>query len=153
MTIAWRFVKVKHVPGAFDGEGARRYGGRWNRKGITVVYVSESIALASLEEFVHVGYEGRKIEYAYIKVVIPDEVNIDTLKSLPADWRESPPPVSTQDIGTAWVQEGTSAVLKIPSAIIPVEFNYMFNIFHPDFRKIKTDKPVPFNFDLRMWKA
>ncbi len=153
MTIAWRFVKAKHALKAFDGEGARRYGGRWNRGGIAVVYISQSLALASLEEFVHLGDEGKKLKFVYFKVEIPDNIRIDQLTTLPGDWRNEPPSNSTQDMGTEWVKRNTSAVLKIPSAVVPIEFNYMLNIAHPDFKKIKIYDPVAFRFDPRMWKA
>ena len=59
---------------------------------------------------------------------------------------------STQDIGAQWVKSGSSAVLRVPSVLVPEEFNYLLNISHPDFKKIKIDDSVPFRFDPRMWK-
>lgn len=153
MTIAYRCVKADDARKAFNGEGARLWGGRWNRKGTAVVSVAESLALASLEKFVQLGDEGRNLKFVYIKVEIPDDVKIEQLPVLPTDWRSTPPSDSTQSAGTAWVEGNTSTVLKIPSALVTIEFNYMLNIAHPDFKKIKIYEPVDFSFDPRMWKV
>lgn len=154
MTTVWRLVKAGHAPTAFDGEGARKDPGRWNHKGIAVVYVSESKALAALEVFVNTGDEGNHIKYVHIKAEIPDNIKIEIIqeKDLPTDWKKYPAPKSTQDIGTQWVKSGNSAVLRVPSVLVPEEFNYLLNISHPDFKKIKIDDSVPFRFDPRMWK-
>ncbi len=155
MTFIWRIVEDTPEAKAFDGEGSRITGGRWNHKGIAVVYASESIALSALEKFVNFGQRGKYLKFALTKAEIPLNIIIDVkeIKDLPPDWRKYPPPRSTQDLGTAWVKEGASAVLKIPSVIVPEEFNYILNVSHPDFKMIKTYDPVSFSFDSRMWEA
>lgn len=156
MTRAWRIVRKKRLADAFTGEGARLGGGRWNQRGIPVVYVSETLSLATLELFVHLTRNDLKLcrSLLAIPVEIPASLKLDKvwLKELPPDWRTSPPPSSTKALGTAWAEKGNSAVLLVPSAIIPEEHNLVLNPRHPDFRKIKTGKPCAFMIDKRMWK-
>lgn len=155
MITAWRLEKKEHVPNAFTGEGARRVNGRWHHHGIPVVYVSQTLSLATLEKFVHVGLEGIHIQLISFRVEIPSDVNIQKIgiHDLPEDWRAEPPSDSTRDIGTRWAREGHSPVLRVPSVIIPVEWNYLLNPLHPEFRKIRINDPEPFSFDPRMWKT
>jgi RES domain-containing protein len=151
---AWRLVKKARANETFSGEGARRYGGRWNHRGTAVVYVSESLSLAALELFVRIGPAHKGMRFAAFKVEIPTRVKIRELSEaeLPGNWREEPPPDACKDIGTEWSKSGRSAVFRLPSVIVPVEYNYMLNVFHPDLGKLKTSKPSDFAFDPRMWK-
>ena len=154
MKVVWRLTKERLSGEAFNGEGAKRFGGRWNNEGTPVVYTSESLSLAALEQFVHLGSDGLIIPFVYFKVSIPSSVKIITLKNedLPTDWRSEPPANSTMDIGSAWVKDNTSAVLSVPSVIIPGENNFLLNINHPNFKKIKIGQPEKFIFDRRMEK-
>ncbi len=156
MIKAWRIVSKKRLQDAFTGEGARLGGGRWNHVGTPVVYVSETQSLAILELFIHftrIDITLSKSLFA-IPVEIPDSLKIIevSLKDLKSDWRLSPPPGSTRDIGTKWVRKGTSAILRVPSAIIPEECNVAINPQHPDFAKIKIGGPKHFSLDERIWK-
>ncbi len=152
MTTGWRIEKTRHVDESFTGEGARLFGGRWNHKGTPVVYLSDSLALSALEKFVHMGKAASALSLVAIEVVIPEGVAVDALPALPANWREEPPPDETKDLGTGWVQGGAAAVLRVPSAIIPNENNFVINPRHPDFGRLEIKKPQPFSFDPRMWK-
>ncbi len=154
MTLAWRLDKAKYVKDSFSGQGARLLGGRWNRRGTAVIYTSESLPLALLEKFVHLGLNGVKIKFVYFSLEIPDEVDIETVSAsrLPKDWKHQPPLDSTQKIGTDWVNRGSSAVLKVPSILVPDACNYLLNPAHPDFKKILIEKPKPITLDPRMWK-
>lgn len=156
MRRAWRIIRKKRMADAFTGEGARRGGGRWNTVGIPVVYVSETLSLAALELFVHFTRNDLKLSRSLfaIPVDIPAQVKTDELsiKELPLDWRTSPPPHSTRVIGSAWVDKGNSAVLRVPSVIIPEEHNLVLNPRHPEFKKMKIGKPRAFAIDERMWK-
>jgi RES domain-containing protein len=151
---ALRIVKPQHVGNAFDGEGARLYGGRWNSKGTSVIYVSESISLAAMELLVH--FESHKVLESYICIPVEfDEIfvlNID-MSNLPKDWNKEPAPLSTKNIGDSWIKSGSSLLLKIPSVIIPSEINFLINPAHPDFNKITIRPPQPFDFDKRLLKA
>jgi RES domain-containing protein len=150
----WRIVKAKHVAAAFDGEGARRYGGRWNPRGTPVVYLGGTLSLAALETFVHLAPEDARLALIAIEVVVPDRVEIADLptKALPPDWRNEPSPHSTQAIGKDWVKRAETALLRLPSIIVPREFNYLLNPNHATFTKLKIQPPMPFGFDSRMWK-
>ena len=148
----WRICSRRHR--RFDGEGARRYGGRWNHTGTSVVYTSGSLSLAALELFVHVDIDTAPGDLVAIQVDIPDTVTIETVKieSLPRDWRRYPAPEALKDIGTAWASKASTAILAVPSAVIPEERNYLLNPAHRDFKRIRLHKPVAFRFDPRMWK-
>lgn len=155
MTVrAWRLVKAARADTAFDGEGARRYGGRWNARGTPMVYLGGTLSLAALEVFVHLTAEDARLRFVAMAVDIPDGVTIEDLdpKALPRDWRSEPPPAACQALGSAWVNTGESAVLRVPSVIVPLESNYLVNPRHPDFRRIRIGDPQPFGFDTRMWK-
>lgn len=108
------------------------------------------MALAALETLVHLNPPLRfgcvSIEMTFDDALV-ESVNPSTL---PSDWCEKPPPLSTQAIGDLWVKKARSAVLELPSVIIPSETNYLINPKHPDFRKIQIGKPVPFAFDSRL---
>lgn len=149
MREAWRIVKVKHAATAFDGEGARLNGGRWNSVGVPVVYVSFTKSLAALETLVHL-----KLPVASKYIAIPlqfDDALVETFPAatLPPGWDAEPPSLVSQHIGDAWVRTSRSTLLALPS-IITGETNYLINPAHPDFPKIKIGKPEPFTFDPRL---
>lgn len=154
MISAWRLDKAKHAKDSFSGHGARLVGGRWNRKGTAVVYASDSLSLSLLEKFVHLGHDGARIKFVYFRIRIPENVAIEKLTEakLSKDWKRQPPLDATQKLGTDWVNKGTSAVLQVPSVLVPGSFNYLLNPSHADFRKIRIDKPKPISMDQRMWK-
>ena len=154
MITAFRLVKEKHASDAFMGEGSRRFGGRWNHKGAAVVYLSDTLSLAALELFIHLGREGLHIPFVYFTIEIPDHVSVSVVErdSLPEDWRKEPPPNSTKDLGSRWVKSKISALLRVPVVILPIGFNYVANITHLEFRDLKISDPEPFTFDPRMWK-
>ncbi|HVN97454.1 MAG TPA: RES family NAD+ phosphorylase [Syntrophorhabdaceae bacterium] len=156
MRRAWRIVRKKRLADAFTGEGARLGGGRWNHVGTPVVYVRETLSLAALELFVHFTRKDIKLTKSLlaIPVEIPSHLKIIeiSIKDLNFDWRISPPSNSTKDIGTEWVQKGSSAVLRVPSAIVQEEYNLLLNPNHGDFKRMRIGKPQPFTLDERMWK-
>jgi len=148
----WRICKQKHQDGAFSGEGGLYVGSRWTPQGIRVVYTAESLALASLEVFVHA--DTHRIPLVAIRAFLPDDIAIKEVKvaDLPEDWQELSAYPALQAIGKQWIASQETPVLKVPSAIIPVEYNYILNPEHPDFR-VSLDPPVMFKFDKRMWKG
>jgi RES domain-containing protein len=146
---AWRIVKLKHAATAFDGEGARLNGGRWNSVGVRVVYVSFAKSLAALETLVHL-----KLPVTSKYVGIPlhfDDALVETFaaNALPGGWDAEPPSLISQQIGDAWVKGARSALLALPS-VITRETNFLINPAHPGFGKIKIGKPEPFTFDPRL---
>ena len=147
---AWRIVKAKHAATAFSGEGAARGGGRWNSRGVWVVYASGTASLAALETLVHLD---PPVPFKFVTFRIKfDDAWVEHLPptTLPPDWTDEPPPPATKAIGDRWVKELRSAVLELPSVIIPGEPNYLLNPAHPDFKKIIIGKPEPFSFDPRL---
>jgi RES domain-containing protein len=150
MRTVWRLVTARYVRSAFSGEGARLYGGRWNRKGIPVVYTSGSLSLAMLE--MAVQDEPLRARYFAIPARIPDAVGIARVKSgrLPSDWRDVAARELLQAIGVGWIKKGASAVLAVPSAVVPTETNYLLNPEHSDFSKIEIGRPVEVLTDRRL---
>lgn len=148
--VVWRLTLRKHA--APDGEGARRYGGRWNKPGTPVVYTSGTLSLASLEYLVHVDSDILPDELVSIKGTIPDSLRIEVIKAsdLPVDWKDKIIPVSLQQLGTDWTNNAKSAVLKVPSVVIEHEWNYVLNPRHPEFLQVTWDAPVQFSFDQRL---
>jgi RES domain-containing protein len=112
------------------------------------------MSLAALELFVHVDIDTVPGDLVAIQVDIPDTLMLETVKieSLPRDWRRYPGPEALKDIGTAWTSKASTAILAVPSAVIPEERNYLLNPAHRDFKRIRLRKPVAFSFDARMWK-
>jgi RES domain-containing protein len=149
MIKAFRICKTKYAKSAFDGEGAFRYGGRWNSRGSRVVYASSSLSLAVLEMLVQLGEEELLEAYSYFELEF-DRRLVAKLGRLPRNWQGSPAPVSAQKIGDAWVKAGDYAILLVPSAVIPTESNYLINSAHKDFIKIRIGKPRKFAFDKRL---
>lgn len=153
MPTAWRIVKSGRVRQAFDGEGARLYGGRWNSPGPRVVYTAESAALAALELLVHLQTEQLLAAYSLISVAFDSHlVESILLEELPSSWRGYPAPVETQEIGNRWLAGQTSVVLRVPSVIVPLESNFLVNPSHPEFRSLSIGPAVPFTFDARLRK-
>jgi RES domain-containing protein len=149
--VAWRIVKRKLARTAFDGEGARRFGGRWNSKGVAVVYLAQSQSLAALEILVHIDSPQWLEHYVAVPVSIgPNLIARIDLSTLPKNWKMYPLPKNIRAIGDDWVAAASSAVLQVPSVIVPLENNFLLNPHHPDFPKLKIGKPVPFKFDPRL---
>ncbi|HEV2394790.1 MAG TPA: RES family NAD+ phosphorylase [Verrucomicrobiae bacterium] len=149
MLEAWRIVKEKHAATAFSGEGAAKTGGRWNSRGVAVVYASSTKSLAALENLVHLN---PPVMFRYVAIPIEfDAALVERfLTGLPKDWRAEPPPVSTRQLGDDWVRAGRSAILALPSVVVWGEPNYLLNPAHPDFKKISIGTPEDFAFDPRL---
>ena len=152
MATGCRIVKSRRAHSAFDGEGARLYGGRWNSPGTRMVYIAGSVSLAVLEVLVHVGDAGVLSSYSLCVVEFDDGLvrSLDRSR-LPAGWRSYPAPPELRGIGDAWVRDGDSAVLEVPSAVVERESNYLINPGHADFASVNVGEPEPFEFDPRLF--
>jgi RES domain-containing protein len=152
MRTAYRIFKTKHAANWLDGEGAFLYGGRWNSRGTRVLYASQSLSLAALEMLVHINSEMLLLSYSFATVEFDDDLvmPVEQFQKLPSTWSDSPPPTAIQQIGDDWTASRDSVVLKVPSAVVPVESNYLVNISHKDFSRVKLGKPKPFSFDPRL---
>ena len=151
MASAWRIVRASRAEMAFTGEGPWRYGGRWSSPGVHVVYVSEHQSTAAFEVFANRVPFILEEKYKAYHLEWPDSLTeIFPIKKLPVNWRISPAPAETMQIGDRWVEERRSAVLGLPSAISPDDTNFLLNPGHPDFRRIRIAAPVDFDFDARL---
>jgi RES domain-containing protein len=154
MLTAWRIVKAKNADSAFDGEGARLYGGRWNSPGTAMVYTAGSVSLAVLEILVHLNDTSVLPSYVLCGIHFSDsEIESIGILRLPKNWRSYPAPPELQMIGDKWIGSGRSLGLKVPSAVVDEENFFLLNPAHKAFRNLTIDDPVPFEFDLRLLKA
>lgn len=147
--VAWRLTKARYAETALSGMGSTLHAGRWHLRGRPVVYAASSAALALVETLVH-AERADLLRDAYVAVPlrIPARL-VETLADLPADWQAWPHPASTQRLGTAWVDGRRSAVLVVPSAVVPHETNVLLNPLHPAFHTIEVGAPEPFPIDAR----
>jgi RES domain-containing protein len=150
---AWRITKRKHSKTAFSGSGARKYGGRWNSAGTSIVYTAQTQSLAVLEVLVHLDGPELLQRYVLIGVEIAESLVADVSPSdLPRNWRADPVPAAVRQIGDQWIENRASAVLRVPSTLIPAESNFLLNPAHPDFKKLVIRDPITFHFDPRLAK-
>ena len=149
----WRICRRRYAAEAATGDGARLVGGRWNSRGIRVVYASTSLALAAVETFVNLEPNLQPTDFVSIEGEIPDEIDIARLDlaALPSNWHATRDE-SLRRFGDEWIHAGQTAALLVPSAAIRGEWNVLLNPAHPDFRKIKFQDPQPFEFDVRMFR-
>jgi RES domain-containing protein len=150
MTV-WRLSSTRYAANMFSGEGAKHYGGRWSPSGLAVIYCAESRALALVEVRAGTDDVNRlfRQEWILVPADIPEEC-IEKPVRVPDDWRQYPHSPTTQSFGAEWVQTRRSVALRVPSVVVPGEFNYLLNPAHPQFAKVKIGKPEPFSFDPRL---
>ena len=154
MAEAWRLVKARHAAHAFDGEGARLYGGRWNSPTTKMVYTSQSAALAVLELLVHLNNSAVLASYVLFSARFDDKLVTRLDRSrLPKNWRTFPAPAALQALGDQWVKSRTSLVLGVPSVVVDGETNYLINPEHPDINALTISAPKRFDFDQRLLKS
>lgn len=151
MQTAWRVVSPEHAEDAFSGLGASAHGGRWNSRGRLLVYTSATLALATLELMANIRRPHLLREYVQISCHFPEAIvdDLDVVQ-LPQEWQAYPAPAALQAIGDAWLLSQSSAVLKVPSVLIPTEFNYLLNPEHPHFTSIDVGDPRPHRLDYRL---
>lgn len=146
----WRLVHARYAADAFTGEGAARYGGRFNGAGVPVVYTSGSLSLAMLELIVQVGSPHRLSDFVYLTADFDSSLVEHLADPLPRGWDVLPYRSTSQKLGDEWVSNGRSAVLRVPSVVVPGEFNYLINPHHSDFDAIQISDPQPAPFDHRL---
>ncbi len=137
-----------------SGEGAKKSGGRWNKKGTPVLYTSESIALACLETLVHINAQGLPLNRYLVRIDIPTKVwdmaKKFNFKTAGFGWDALPAGTVSIDKGEKWLQSNTSALLFVPSVVIPQASNVLINPLHPDTKLIKAKKIEKFSYDPRL---
>lgn len=149
--LAWRLCADFRIPWAFSGEGSARRGGRWNQPGIRMIYCAETRALAALEVLVNADHSSwlGNLTWVCIPAVIPAAL-IEKPAKFPPTWRDFPHGNDSREFGAVWALERRSVALRVPSAVVPGEFNYLLNPAHPEFSRVKIGKAEPFNFDPRL---
>ena len=151
--IVYRLCR-KNYAHDLSGRGAEISGGRWNSKGVAALYTSSSRALCVMEILVHVPAGIIPKDYYLISIEFPDDILIKTIdvKKLPANWASNPISAVTQRIGDTFFSGQKELVLKVPSAIIKDDWNYLINPTHKDFHQVKDLSSEPFGFDARLFK-
>lgn len=148
--IIYHLGQTRFAP-LLTGEGAKLFGGRWNKVGQSCIYTSEARSLCVLEYAANISLDEMSNDLAITAYEIPDGCwQAFIPKQLPVDWMELKVPVSTQEWGTSHLQNNFS--LRLPSAIIPQEFNLILNPLHPDFEKVRIKEVASFTFDSRIKK-
>jgi RES domain-containing protein len=152
----WRIATDTPAYQADDlsGAGAKATGGRWNEAGIAVVYTSETRALACLETVVHLNAGGLPFNRYLVEITVPDEMwanaRIETPGRLRVGWDSEPAGRVSIEFGSAWVRSGRSALLVVPSVIVPEEFNVLINPAHADLARISAVKQRRWLYDPRL---
>jgi RES domain-containing protein len=151
--IVYRLCK-KEYANDLSGRGAEINGGRWNGKGLAALYTSASRALCTIEIVVHIPAGIIPMDYCMVAIEFPDDapVKIIPVKDLPYSWNNNPISLHTQRIGNTFLSSQKALVLKVPSAIVKDEWNYIINPAHKDFKKVKILDIEPFTFDTRLFK-
>lgn len=150
---AWRLVREARADDAFTGEGTRLYGGRWNPVGTRATYLSATRSLAALEVLVHQAERIPAGKFLFYEVCFPADILASVSETdLQEKWRMFPPQRSTVEIGRDWLASKTSAVLRVPSILIPEEANFIMNFEHPRAAEIEIRDPEQFSFDPRFVK-
>ncbi len=153
MTRVSRILRKRYAKAPFDGEGACRHGGRWSSPGVRLAYASEHLSLAIIEYFVHLDRDDPPPDLVVATADVPDDVSrVDVAPArLPATWRQTPAPAELAAIGDRFARARRAAILVVPSALVPDEFNWLLNPEHPDFRRLRIHPAEPFSYDARFF--
>jgi len=141
-----------HAKDSLGGEGGVHASGRWHLRGTRIVYTSATLSLATLEVLVHVNRAFAPPDLVAVEIDLPSSLEIESLplSRLPAGWDAYPASAAVSELGTRWVASRRSAVLAVPSAVIPRESNYLLNPAHPRFGRVRVVGHAPFSFDSRL---
>ena len=147
----WRLTRQEYADDAFSGEGARRYGGRFNSAGRRAVYTAESLALALVETLAGLTDYEDLYRYVFFQITL-DERNVEILSQdeLPAGWDARPPATASRKQGDAWLAERRSLALRVPSVVVPHSYNYVLNPAHLAFGEIEVPEPEAMPVDPRL---
>ena len=134
----WRLARKRHLERALEGEGARRFGGRWNSRRVAVVYSAESLELALLEALVHLDVDSLPKDYWQVCYEVDDALVGGPPKRLPRGWDALPPyQPRVQKIGDAWVKSSGSLALRMPASVLPQRCNVLINPAHPGLGSVR----------------
>ena len=149
--VVYRIAGKKYIKD-ISGNGARSYGGRWNHKGVGIIYTSENRALATVEYLVHVPLSIVPTNLSIASLEIPEDIipkEIST-SDLPVNWRDYPVPLELAEIGTQWALANNTLLFRVPSAVVEKEFNILINPSHPDIQRVTISDIDDYRFDNRL---
>ena len=148
----WRICSRRHAETAFSGLGSKRAGGRWTPPGHLAVYTAQHTSTAILEMLAHMEPAHFGVGFVLIAADLPDATTFENIAvaDLPKDWRTLQDAPELQRIGLKWLKRGEHSALRVPSALVPSECNFILNPDHPDFAKIEIHPPEPLVFDPRL---
>jgi len=150
--IVYRIAKKEYIED-LSGNGAKRTGGRWNSKGIPVLYCASTSSLAILEKLVSIDMDLLPDDLCIAALEIPKSKILKIPEEeLPKNWNHYPSPDALKSIGKSWIELGNFCTLQIPSAVNPMESNYLINVKHPLMEKIKIKEITLFRIDNRLSK-
>lgn len=152
--IVYTLTRKKYAS-ELSGVGASKFGNRWNSKGTEILYTSSSRALAMAEVAVHLSFELLPKDYQMLAIEIPSNASIKVLNAgeLPSNWHLHPPIPQTQKIGDAFIHQQEYLVLKVPSAVVAGDINFLINPHHSQFSAVKISERSNFPFDTRLFKT
>ena len=150
--IVYRLSKAKYA-NDLTGKGAEMCGGRWNSKGVAVIYTSDSRALATTEIAVHTSLANIPTDYCIISIELPDNAVLELeIKDFPTDWDAIPPRLASQKFGDKFITDNDFLAFKVPSAVVEGDFNILINPRHKDIGSVKIIKVAGFGFDKRLFE-
>lgn len=156
MTISvYRLTKLRYRDQIFSGLGGLYAHGRWTFRGRPVVYSSQSISLAVLEYTLNYKRRGWIPATVLGRAAMPDDAPLEIVQitDLPRSWCDPDPPAMLREIGTDWLERGAAVALKVPSAVVVEEWNYLLNPQHPDFKRLTFSVPEVYRFDRRLARS
>jgi RES domain-containing protein len=149
--LLWRITRKPFLAQALAGVGAKRYGGRWNSKGVAVVYTSESLELAVLEALVHLDIDLLPKDVYQVGFELDDRFVVPLPARLPRNWDSTPPyNPRVQNIGDRWVSGGSSLGLRVPASVLPSRSNVLINPGHPDMHRLREVERGPLPWPSRV---
>jgi RES domain-containing protein len=146
-------ISTCHYIDDLSGEGAFLHGARWNSPGTRVLYAAENAALAMLEALAHITMLPVKQPFCLLRLSIPNDIASIDVASLPPDWKQQPPPDTLRKYGDVFAANGEALALKVPSVLVPDNFNFLINPHHALFSKIKKIAVSNISFDQRLFST
>jgi len=147
----YRIAKTEQISD-LSGVGAKIYGGRWNHRGVAIIYTSESRSLATVEYLFHVPQPFAPVDLSIATIEIPDDIVPEEIASsaLPKSWRHYPAPSKLANLGTSWASEKRSLLLRVPSAVVENEYNILINPAHENMTLVTLAEVEKYTFDRRL---
>ena len=146
--ILWRVSNHRSL----DGSGGLSAPGRWHTVGQRIVYCASNPATALLEALVHakIDLEDIPVNFRYLEIDVPDTLTVEDVdvSKLPPSWRTDH--AATRHIGDRWLRSGRTALLRVPSVIVPATWNVLINPRRPEISQVRIVRDHSHQIDLRL---